>query len=42
MLVQCIDSPDLFAYKYEYVPRIFAALDALFERVAAGGVRPIA
>jgi glutathione synthase/RimK-type ligase-like ATP-grasp enzyme/Tfp pilus assembly protein PilF len=30
MLVQCMDPPELFAYKYDYVPRIFAALDELF------------
>jgi tetratricopeptide (TPR) repeat protein len=35
MLVHCNDSPDLFAYKYLYVPRIFAALDALLERAVA-------
>jgi tetratricopeptide (TPR) repeat protein len=35
MLVHCADAPDLFAYKYDYVPRIFAALDGLFERVIA-------
>ena len=29
MLMQCQDSPELFAYKYEHVPRIFAALDDL-------------
>ncbi len=34
MLLQCQDSPDVFAYKYEQVPRIFAALDDLIERVA--------
>jgi hypothetical protein len=34
MLVHCQDSPDLFAYKYEYVPRIFAALDDLLEHAA--------
>jgi tetratricopeptide (TPR) repeat protein len=34
MLAQCQDSPDLFAYKYQHVPRIFAALDDLLERVA--------
>jgi tetratricopeptide (TPR) repeat protein len=34
MLAQCQDAPDLFAYKYEHVPRIFAALDDLLERVA--------
>jgi Flp pilus assembly protein TadD len=30
MLVQCMDSPELFAYKYHYVPRIFGALHTLF------------
>jgi Flp pilus assembly protein TadD len=35
MLVHCVDSPDLFGYKYRYVPRIFAALDGLFARLAA-------
>jgi len=37
MLVQCMDPPELFAYKYHYVPRIFAALDLMFvARIAAG------
>jgi len=36
MLVHCQDDPAPFAYKYEHVPRIFAALDALLERKAAG------
>lgn len=39
MLVHCQDAPDLFAYKYEHVPRIFAAVDGLFERVAERNVR---
>jgi glutathione synthase/RimK-type ligase-like ATP-grasp enzyme len=34
MLAHCQDSPDLFAYKYDHVPRVFAALDDLLERVA--------
>jgi Flp pilus assembly protein TadD len=32
MFAHCQDSPDIFAYKYEYVPRIFAALDDLLGR----------
>jgi hypothetical protein len=34
MLVHCFDDPALFSYKYDYVPRIFAALAALLERVS--------
>jgi tetratricopeptide (TPR) repeat protein len=29
MLVHCTDDPELFAYKYRYVPRIFDAVDRL-------------
>jgi glutathione synthase/RimK-type ligase-like ATP-grasp enzyme len=29
MLVHCTDEPELFGYKYDYVPRIFAALDTM-------------
>ncbi|MHB8147077.1 MAG: hypothetical protein ACYDGM_07460 [Vulcanimicrobiaceae bacterium] len=36
MLVHCSDPPELFAYKYEYVPRIFDALETLFDRVSGG------
>lgn len=39
MLVHCQDAPDLFAYKYEHVPKIFAAFDALLERFAARALR---
>ncbi|MBV8150975.1 MAG: hypothetical protein JOY59_05410, partial [Candidatus Eremiobacteraeota bacterium] len=29
MLVHCRDRPDIFPYKYTYVPPIFAALEEL-------------
>ncbi len=33
MLVHCKDAPDLFPYKHELVPRIFAALEGLMENL---------
>lgn len=36
MLVHCRDDVELFAYKYEYVPRIFDAFDAMLRRRQIG------
>ena len=35
MLVHCADESDIFTYKYRYVPRIFDALERLFDRSLA-------
>ena len=32
MLVHCVDSAETFPYKYRYVPRIFDAVERLFDR----------